>query len=135
MAVKMKEHKLPPEEALLRLCLYCGEPMDLENYYWDLGYRHYHFLCVNCNQKVVVTQLTYTRRQGGYGLSRIIERSRRKKMDEYLDLPNYYPKKSPPQYEPLSTEEEDELRDNDYIERMSSWNAWNPSEEEDEDLT
>ena len=85
----MKEHKVPPEEALLRLCLYCSEPMELERYYWDLGYRHYHFLCVNCNQKVVVTQLTYTRIQSSYGLSRLIERNRRKKMDSFLDLPDH----------------------------------------------
>ena len=129
----MKEHKVPPEEALLRLCLYCSEPMELETYYWDLGYRYYHFLCVNCNQKVVVTQLTYTRIQSRYGLSRLIERNRRKKMDSFLDLPDHY-QKSPPEYEPLSAEEEDEIRDNDYIERMSSWNAWNPSEDDDEEL-
>ncbi len=129
----MKEHKVPPEEALLRLCLYCSEPMELERYYWDLGYRHYHFLCVNCNQKVVVTQLTYTRIQSSYGLSRLIERNRRKKMDSFLDLPDHY-QKPPPEYEPLSAEEEDEIRDNDYIERMSSWNAWNPSEDDDEEL-
>lgn len=130
----MREHKIPPEEALLRMCLYCVEPMDLENYYWDLGYRHYHFLCKNCNQKVVVTQLTYARRSPNRGILGLGERNRKKKMDAFFDLPDFYPKPPKTEYEPLSTEEEDEIRDNDYIERMSSWNAWNPSEDDDDDL-
>ena len=129
----MKKHKVPPAEALLRLCLYCSDPMDLENYYWDLRYRHYHFLCKNCNQKVVVTQLTYARRSPNRGLLGLVERNRRKEMNAFFDSPELY-RKPPPEYEPLSSEEEDEIRDNDYIERMSSWNAWNPSEDDDEEL-
>ena len=100
---------VPAEACIMRLCRTCGDPMDQTDYQWDYRMRFQYFHCPKCGTNVVLFQSTYHR------LNRRLHKDQCKNN------------------EPLSPNEQQELWENDRMERLSKYDCYKEPETEDEE--